>query len=42
MGFYMQFRRVLRKGFEKRVSKRCLECPLGEYDPLGMRLTERS
>ena len=30
-------RRVLRRGSEKGVSRRCQEHPLGEYDPLGMR-----
>ena len=27
----------LRRGSEKGVSRRCLECPLGEYSPLGVR-----
>ena len=30
-------RRVLRRGSEKGVSRRCLERPLGEYDSLGVR-----
>ena len=30
-------RRVLRRGSEKAVSRRCLERPLEEYDPLGVR-----
>ena len=30
-------RRVLRRGSEKAVSRRCLECPLEEYAPLGVR-----
>ena len=25
------------KGFQEGVSRRCLERPLGEYDPLGVR-----
>ena len=29
-------RRVLRRGSEKGVSRRCLERPLGEQDPLGV------
>ena len=33
-------RRVLRKGSEKGVARRCLERPLGEYDPLGVRPIE--
>ena len=33
----MVLRRVLRRGSEKEVSRRCLEHPLGEYDPLGVR-----
>ena len=39
-GFYSKkrvLRRVLRRGSEKGVSRRCLERPLGEYDPLGVR-----
>ena len=28
---------VLRRGSEKGVSRRCLERPLGEYAPLGVR-----
>ena len=43
-GFYSKkgvLRRVLRRGSEKGVgvSRRCLERPLGEYDPLGVRPT---
>ena len=30
-------RRVLRRGSEKGVSRRCLEPPLVEYAPLGVR-----
>ena len=30
-------RRLLRSASEKGVSRRCLERPLGEYDPLGVR-----
>ena len=30
-------RTVLGRGSEKGVSRRCLERPLGEYDPLGVR-----
>ena len=39
MGFTVKrvLRRVLRRGSEKGVSRRCLECPLGEYVPLGVR-----
>ena len=39
MGFAVKgvLRRVLRSGSEKAVSKRCPVCPLGEYDPLGVR-----
>ena len=33
-------RRVLRRGSVKGVSRRCLERPLGEYDPLGVRPRE--
>ena len=33
-------RRVLRRGSEKRVSRRCLERPLVEYAPLGVRPTK--
>ena len=33
-------RGVLRRGSEKGVSRRCLERPLGEYDPLGIRPIE--
>ena len=29
-------RRVIRRGSQKEVSRRCLERPVGEYDPLGM------
>ena len=39
-GFYSKkrvLRRVLRRGSEKAVSRRCLERPLGEYAPLGVR-----
>ena len=36
MGFTV-LRRVLRRGSEKGVSRRCLERPLGEYAPLGVR-----
>ena len=33
----LQFnKRVLRRGSEKRVSIRCLELPLGEYERLGV------
>ena len=35
MGFTAK--RVLRRGSEKGVSRRCLERPLEEYDPLGVR-----
>ena len=35
MGFIV--RRVLRRGSEKWVSRRCLERPLEEHDPLGVR-----
>ena len=34
-------RRVLREGFEKGVSRRCVERPLGEYAPLGVRPKNR-
>ena len=40
MGFTVKkrvLRRVLRRGSEKRVSRRCLERPLVEYAPLGVR-----
>ena len=40
MGFRVLRRvlgRVLRRGSEKAVSKRCLERPVGEYAPLGVR-----
>ena len=40
MGFTVKkrvLRRVLRRGSENGVSRRCAEHPLGEYDPLGMR-----
>ena len=30
-------KRVLRRGSEKEVSRRSLECPLGEYALLGVR-----
>ena len=42
MGFTVKrvLRRVLRSGSEKGVSRRCLERPLGEYDPLGVRPTK--
>ena len=33
----MVLRRVLRRGSEKGVSRRCLEHPLVEYAPLGVR-----
>ena len=39
-GFYSKkraLRRVLRRGSEKAVSRRCLERPLEEYAPLGVR-----
>ena len=39
-GFYSKkrvLRRVLRRGSEKGVSRRCLEPPLAEYAPLGLR-----
>ena len=39
-GFYSKKRvprRVLRRGSEKAVSRRCLECPLEEYAPLSVR-----
>ena len=38
MGFTVKrvLRRVLRRGSEKGVSRRCLERPLGEYAPLGV------
>ena len=37
MGFAVKrvLRRVLRRGSEKGVSRRCLERPLVEYAPLG-------
>ena len=38
MGFTLQ--RVLRRGSEKGVSRRCLEHPLREHDPLGVRPTQ--
>ena len=39
MGFTVKkvLRRVLRRGSEKGVSRRCLERPLVEYAPLGVR-----
>ena len=39
MGFTVTrvLRRVLRRGSEKGVSRRCLERALGEYAPLGVR-----
>ena len=39
MGFTVTrvLRRVLSKGSEKGVSRRCPERPLGGYDPLGVR-----
>ena len=39
MGFTIKrvLRRVLRRGSEKGVSRRCLEHPLVEYAPLGVR-----
>ena len=40
MGFTVKkrvLRRVLRRGSEKAVSRRCLERPLVEYAPLGVR-----
>ena len=40
MGFIVKkrvLRRVLRRGSEKGVSRRCLERPLEEYAPLGVR-----
>ena len=42
-GFYSKkrvLRRVLRRGSEKGVSRRCLERPLEEYVPLGVRPTK--
>ena len=42
MGFYSKervLRRVLRRASEKAISRRCLERPHGEYDPLGLRPT---
>ena len=33
----MILKRVLRRGSEQGVSRRCLEHPLGEHDPLGVR-----
>ena len=38
MGFTVKtfLRRVLRRVSEKGVSRRCLECTLGEYDQLGV------
>ena len=36
LGFKKVLRRVLRRGSEHGVSRRCLERPLGEYDPLGV------
>ena len=43
MGFIVKrvLRRVLRRVSEKGVSRRCLERLLGEYDPLGVRTSER-
>ena len=40
MGFTVKrvLRRVLRRGFGKGVSRRCLERPFGEYAPLGLRI----
>ena len=42
MGFTVKrvLRRVLRRGSEKGVSRRCLERPLVEYAPLGVRPIE--
>ena len=39
MGFAVKrvLRRVLRRGSEKAISRRCLEGPLREYGPLGVR-----
>ena len=37
--WFLQYRRVLEKGSQKGVSRRCLERPLGKYDPLGVRPT---
>ena len=39
LGFTVKrvLKRVLSRGSEKGVSRRHLECPLGEYDPLGVR-----
>ena len=39
MGFTVKkvLRRVLRRGSEKAASRRCLERPLVEYAPLGVR-----
>ena len=41
MGFTAKqvLRRALRRGSEKGLSKRCLDCPLGDYNPLGVRPT---
>ena len=43
MGFTVKRvpRRVLRRGSEKAVSRRCLERPLGEQSPLGVRPISR-
>ena len=39
MGFTVErvLRRVLRRGSEKAVSRKCIERPLEEYAPLGVR-----
>ena len=40
MGIYSKkrvLRRVLRRGSEKEVSRKCLERPLREYGPFGVR-----
>ena len=44
MGFAVKrlLRRVLRRGFEKGDSRRCLERRLGEYDPSGVRPREKN
>ena len=43
MGFTVKrvLGRVLRRGSEKGVSRRCLERPLVEYAPLGVRPSEK-
>ena len=40
MGFTVTEGSALRRGSEKAISRRCLERPLGEYAPTGVRPTE--